>query len=77
VWSSIVTKKKMTEFAKAIDKTKVRHYLVADTPEEIDAYCEEKNLEILTRPKYVDPITVCHHFIWVGKRPRPAQWKIA
>jgi hypothetical protein len=51
----------MTEFAKAIDKTKVRHYLVADTPEEIDAYCEEKNLEILTRPKYVDPITVCHH----------------
>ena len=67
----------MTEFAKGIDKTKVRHYLVADTKEEIDSYCEEKKIEIVTRPKYVDPTMVCHHFIWVGKRPRPAQWKIA
>ena len=67
----------MTEFAKAIDKAKVRHYLVADTKEEIDSYCEEKKLEIVTRPKYVDPTMVCHHFIWVGNRPRPAQWKIA
>jgi hypothetical protein len=66
----------MTEFAKGIDKTKVRHYLLADTKEEIDSYCEEKKIEIVTRPKYVDPTMVCHHFIWVGKRPRPAQWKI-
>ena len=34
----------MTEFAKGVDKTKVRHYLVADTKEEIDSYCEEKKL---------------------------------
>jgi len=33
----------MTEFAKAIDKAKVRHYLIADTKEEIDSYCEKKN----------------------------------
>ena len=65
----------MTEVAKAIDRTKVLHYLVADTNEEIDSYCVEKKLEVVNRPKYVDPIMVCHHFIWVGKRRRPAQWK--
>ena len=57
----------MTEFAKAIDKAKVRHYLVADTKEEIDSYTQEKKIEILNRPKYVDPTMVCHHFIWGGK----------
>ena len=67
----------MTDFAKTIDKTRVRHYLIADTEDEINSYCEEKKLEILNRPKYVDPTMVCHHFIWVGKGPRPAQWKIA
>ena len=67
----------MTELARAIDKSKVRHYLIADSKEEIDSYCREKNLEILNRPKYVDPTMICHHFIWVGKRPRPAQWKIS
>ena len=51
--------------------------LIADSKEEIDSYCSEKNLEILNRPKYVDPTMICHHFIWVGKRPRPAQWKIS
>ena len=34
----------MTEFAKAIDKAKVRHYLVADTKEEIDSYCDRKKI---------------------------------
>jgi len=58
----------MTEFAKAIDKAKVRHYLIADTKEEIDSYCVEKKLEILNRPKYVDPTMVCHHFIWGGEK---------
>ena len=67
----------MTELARAIDKSKVRHYLIADSKEEIDSYCSEKNLEILNRPKYVDPTMICHHFIWVGKRARPAQWKIS
>ena len=67
----------MTELARAIDKSKVRHYLIADSKEEIDSYCSEKNLEILNRPKYVDPTMICHHFIWVGKRPRPAQLKIS
>ena len=48
----------MAEFAKAIDKTRVRHYLIADTEDEINSYCEEKKLEILNRPKYVDPTMV-------------------
>ena len=57
----------MAEFAKAIDKTRVRHYLIADTEDEINSYCEEKKLEILNRPKYVDPTMVCHHFIGWAK----------
>ncbi len=31
----------MAEFAKAIDKTRVRHYLIADTEDEINSYCEK------------------------------------
>ena len=39
--------------------------------EEIETYCQGNDLEILSRPKYVEPAMVAHHFIWVGKEKRP------
>ena len=67
----------MAEFANAKDGDEVRKYLIADSIEEIDFHCKEKNYTIISRPEYVDPSMVCHHFTWVGKRPRPAIWNIS
>ena len=67
----------MTAYANAKDKENSRIYLIADTEEEIDGYCLERDFEIISRPKYVAPGMVCHHFEWVGGRPRPAIWSIS
>ena len=67
----------MEVFANAKDKENKRFYLVADMVEEIDSYCEERGLEIINRPEYVEPGMVSHHFDWVGKRNRPAIFKIS
>ena len=67
----------MTAYANAKDKENSRIYLIADTQEEIDGYCLERDFEIISRPKYVEPGMVCHHFEWVGDRPRPAIWNIS
>jgi hypothetical protein len=67
----------MTAYANAKDKDNSRIYLVADTTNEIDEYCAERDYEILSRPKYVEPGMVCHHFEWVGTRSRPPIWTIS
>mgnify|MGYP006084279209 CR=1 FL=1 len=67
----------MTAFANAKDSDEVRQYLIADYDEEIDSHCKEKNYTIISRPAYVDPSMVCHHFKWVSNRPRPAIWNIS
>ena len=67
----------MTTYANAKDKDNLRIYLVADTVNEIDEYCAERDYEILSRPKYVEPGMVCHHFEWVGNRSRPPIWTIS
>ena len=50
-------------------------YLVAPTEKDIEIYCENGVLgyEKALLHYYInpDPITVCHHFIWVGKHRRP------
>jgi len=67
----------MTAYANAKDKENARKYLIADTHEEIDGYCSEREYEVISRPNYVEPGMVCHHFEWVGKRPRPAIYNIS
>ena len=49
------------------DQNNEKVYLVSYLEEEIDAYCRENDLEILSKPKYVEPAMVSHHFLWVGK----------
>ena len=48
------------------DQDNEKVYLVSYLEEEIDAYCRENDLEILSKPKYVEPAMVSHHFLWVG-----------
>ena len=67
----------MTAFANAIDKLRGRHYLVANTYEEIEKHCSDLDLTITSRPNYVDSVMVCYYFIWVGEGSRPAKWKIS
>ena len=67
----------MFYYAVAVDSENVRNYLVANSDQEIDSHCTENSFKILGRPKYVEPGMVCHHFEWVGDRPRPAIWKIS
>ena len=62
-------------FAKAKDKFCKYHYLSADSEEAIENYCEggilSDSLAIDCWINYVDPIMVCFHFKWVGKRNNP------
>ena len=67
----------MTVYANAKGAENTRIYLIADTESEIDNYCIERDYEIISRPKYVEPGMVCHHFEWVGIRRRPAIWEIS
>ena len=67
----------MTAYADAKDKDNIRIYLIADTEDEIDSFCLDRDYEIISRPKYVEPGMVCHHFEWVGSGPRPAIWEIS
>ena len=53
------------------DKDNEKVYLVSYHEEEIDAYCKENDLEVLSNPKYVEPAMVSHHFLWVGKDQKP------
>ena len=49
------------------DNDNEKVYLVSYLEEEIDAYCKENDLQVLSKPKYVEPAMVSHHFLWVGK----------
>ena len=61
----------MFSYCVAKDKENEKIYLVSFSLEEIETYCQGNDLEILSRPKYVEPAMVAHHFIWVGKEKRP------
>ena len=67
----------MTKFANALDREGRKVYLVADTSEQIDNHCKDHELTITSKPNYVDPVTVCNYFEWVGEGSRPAKWQIA
>jgi hypothetical protein len=67
----------MTAYANAKDKDNARFYFIADSEDEISKHCSERDYEILSRPKYVEPGMVCHHFVWVGDSPRPPIWMIS
>jgi hypothetical protein len=67
----------MTAFANAKDKENSRIYLIADTEDQIESHCLEREYEIISKPKYVEPGMVCHHFEWVGDGPRPPIWTIS
>ena len=45
--------------------------LVSYHEEEIDAYCIENDLEVLSKLKYLEPAIISHHFLWVGKDQKP------
>ena len=40
------------------DKDNEKVYLVSYLEEEIDAYCKENDLQVLSKPKYVEPAMV-------------------
>jgi|TARA_B100000686_G_C16375580_1_gene754774 hypothetical protein len=67
----------MFVFANAKDDENKRHYLVANTEQEILNYCwkpdPRDDLEIVGWPKNPPPFTVIHHYEWIGKGKRPAQ----
>ena len=64
-------------FAKAKDTYGKDHYLSADSEEAIEKYCEPEGGITSTSKvidcwiNHVDPIMVCFHFKWVGKRRNP------
>ena len=39
--------------------------------EDVDAYCTENDLEVLSKPKYLESANISHHFLWVGKDQKP------
>ena len=49
------------------DKDYEKVYLVSYHEKEIDAYCKENDLEVLSKPKYVEPAMVSHHFYGLEK----------
>ena len=61
----------MFSYCVAKDKENEKIYLVSSSLEDINTYCQGNDLEILSRPKYVEPAMVAHHFIWVSKEKRP------
>ena len=67
--------KGLYSFAKALDKFGKYHYLVADSEEAIEIYCEGgvlgDSMSIDQWINYVDAIMVAFHFKWVGKRNNP------
>ena len=61
----------MNYFAKAIDRECNCYYLSSDSKEEIEAYCERKDIAIQHWATNVTPIMASFHFKWVGKRSNP------
>ncbi len=57
----------MFSYCVSRDKENEKIYLVSSSQEDIDSHCKENDLEVLSRPDYVEPAMVAHHFIWVGK----------
>ena len=49
------------------DKDNEKAYLVSYFEEEIDAYCKENDLQVLSKPKYVEPAMVTIIFYGLEK----------
>ena len=58
-------------FSYCVTKDNEKVYLVSYLEEENDSYCKENDLQVLSKPKYVEPALVSHHFLWVGKDKNP------
>ena len=57
-------------FSHCFTKDNEKVYLVSYL-KEIDAYCKENDLQVLSKPKYAEPDMVSHHFLCVGKDKKP------
>tara|TARA_B100000941_G_scaffold267206_1_gene223022 strand:+ start:126 stop:347 length:222 start_codon:yes stop_codon:yes gene_type:complete len=61
----------MSSYCITKDKGIEKVSLVSYHEEEIDAYCIENDLEVLSKLKYLEPAIISHHFLWVGKDQKP------